>query len=253
MRTSITVSIPKPCHEDWSKMSPKDKGRHCAVCSKTVVDFTNQTDEQIIKAFKTNGNLCGRFKNQQLDREIVLARKEKNNLLNIAASGMFALLAIGSQKSTAQTEPIKIIQTDSINAPLVKGKIAHSVLNEKVISGVVTTKSDGLSLPGVAVNVKGANKEKEVFTDFDGKYTIKAKINDTLVFSYLSMKMHEEIIKETTTINVKMLDDKCSLDYVVLGYSSYSINSECRKQKRIEKRIKRKEERILSRKTKTKS
>ena len=32
--------IPNPCHEDWNKMTPEDKGRHCSVCDKVVIDFT---------------------------------------------------------------------------------------------------------------------------------------------------------------------------------------------------------------------
>ena len=32
--------IPEPCHEDWADMTPAERGRHCAVCDKTVVDLT---------------------------------------------------------------------------------------------------------------------------------------------------------------------------------------------------------------------
>ena len=35
--------IPEPCHENWNKMTPQEQGRHCAVCSKVVVDFTKKT------------------------------------------------------------------------------------------------------------------------------------------------------------------------------------------------------------------
>ncbi|MBA2481912.1 MAG: hypothetical protein H0V44_14700 [Planctomycetes bacterium] len=36
----MTVRIPSPCHEDWNVMTPNQRGRHCAVCDKTVVDVT---------------------------------------------------------------------------------------------------------------------------------------------------------------------------------------------------------------------
>ena len=62
MRKSITLNIPEPCHEDWNEMTPKQQGRHCMVCNKTVVDFTKQTDEQIIKTIEVKGDLCGRLK-----------------------------------------------------------------------------------------------------------------------------------------------------------------------------------------------
>ncbi|MCC1483624.1 carboxypeptidase-like regulatory domain-containing protein [Winogradskyella immobilis] len=215
MRTSITVNIPEPCHEDWNKMTPRDKGRHCAACNKTVIDFTNQTDEEIVKTFKTKGNLCGRFKNQQLNRELVLSRKEKNNYRSWAASGLFAFLAIGVQKSFAQIEPIKTEQIDSLKIPQVKGKPAQSILNEKIISGTVTAASDGLPLPGVTVLVKGTAKGTS--TDIDGKYTLKVKNDDTLVFNFVSMKSTEKIVGTNSIINIAMADDLSVLEQVVLG------------------------------------
>lgn len=65
------LSIPKPCHEDWTAMIPNEQGRHCNICCKTVVDFTSMTDEEV-KYFFLNKNkaetVCGRFKNEQLHR-----------------------------------------------------------------------------------------------------------------------------------------------------------------------------------------
>lgn len=216
MRKSIIVNIPEPCHEDWDKMTPKDKGRHCASCNKTVVDFTKQTDEQIVKTFEANGNLCGRFKGQQLNREIVLSRKDKNNYRNWAASGLFAFLALGTQKSFAQGEPVKTIQTDTLKAPQIKGKVAHSILNEKLISGTITAASDGLPLPGVTVLVKGTTKGTS--TDIDGRYSIKAKSGEILVFSYIGFITKEIIINKNTKLNVTIeMDDDILGGIVVVG------------------------------------
>ncbi len=39
----LKLSIPKPCHEDWAAMTPNEQGRHCAVCAKTVTDFTQMS------------------------------------------------------------------------------------------------------------------------------------------------------------------------------------------------------------------
>ena len=69
---SIQISIPTPCHEDWSKMSPQEQGRFCNSCQKCVVDFTGFTDEQLIHYLATHAekNLCGRFNDTQLNRKI---------------------------------------------------------------------------------------------------------------------------------------------------------------------------------------
>jgi hypothetical protein len=35
------LHIPTPCHETWDAMTPREGGRHCASCARTVVDLTN--------------------------------------------------------------------------------------------------------------------------------------------------------------------------------------------------------------------
>ena len=198
MRKSITVNIPEPCHEDWNKMTPREQGRHCAACNKTVIDFTIKTDEQIIETLESKGDICGRFKNQQLDREIVLARKDKNNYISWAASGLFAFLALGSNDAQAQSAAPQTIPISQIPRPQVQGRIATSILKEKMISGIVTTNDGNLPLSGVTVLIKGTTKG--VLTNDEGKYAIKVKKGQTLVFSVLGYEKFElEIGKEKTT------------------------------------------------------
>lgn len=61
------ITIPELCHEDWNKMTPNENGRFCGSCSKNVVDFTNMLPNQIQVYFQQNSNVCGRFKNSQLN------------------------------------------------------------------------------------------------------------------------------------------------------------------------------------------
>lgn len=77
MPKSFSLSIPEPCHEDWSRMTANEKGRHCAACQKTVVDFSRMSDEQLITMFrKTPDQLyCGRFRNDQLGRDYAIPKK----------------------------------------------------------------------------------------------------------------------------------------------------------------------------------
>ncbi len=65
------LSIPSPCHEDWNKMTPNEKGRFCNQCDKTVVDFAKLEDEEVIEYFlelqkQTNHSICGHIKKKQL-------------------------------------------------------------------------------------------------------------------------------------------------------------------------------------------
>lgn len=237
MRKVITINIPEPCHEDWNKMTPKDQGRHCASCNKTVIDFTKKTDEQIIKSLESKGNLCGRFKTQQIDREIVLARKDKNNYWSIAASGLFAFMALGSQNAFAQGEP-KPIKTDTLIRPMVKGKVATSILNEQLIYGTITDIEDNTTLPGVNILIKGT--ATGITSDFDGNYSIKVKKGATLVFSYIGYETQEVKIGSTNNINLQFeYTDLEMLGEVVVGgtvnYSRSCYGNEVNETERLSK------------------
>jgi hypothetical protein len=63
------IYIPEPCHEDWDKMTPNEQGAFCKVCAKTVVDFSDRTENEIQKFLSDNINnkICGRFRVNQLD------------------------------------------------------------------------------------------------------------------------------------------------------------------------------------------
>ncbi|NVJ89194.1 MAG: SusC/RagA family TonB-linked outer membrane protein [Flavobacteriaceae bacterium] len=88
---------------------------------------------------------------------------------------------------------------------------------EKTISGVVSDASG--SLPGVSVVIKGSTTGTE--TDFDGKYSLKAKSGDVIVFRYLGYKVVERTVGASTTINVKLVEDANVLDeIVVVGYGT---------------------------------
>lgn len=116
---------------------------------------------------------------------------------------------------------------------LLKNKISHySVLclfaitfcsfsinaQELSITGIVTDVEDGTPLPGVSVLVKGTSNGAS--TDFDGKYTIKAKIGETLIFAYLGMK-NKEVKITNVILNISLESDTESLDeIVVVGYGS---------------------------------
>jgi len=70
----LKISIPTPCHEDWNTMTPDHTGRHCSACIKSVVDFTNMSDEEVQNFFlnkKEDERVCGRFKQTQLHRIVV--------------------------------------------------------------------------------------------------------------------------------------------------------------------------------------
>lgn len=72
----FSLSVPKPCHENWDAMTPQDKGRFCVACQKAVVDFSSMSDRQIAGFFKKPTDaVCGRFDGSQLNRIVEVPRK----------------------------------------------------------------------------------------------------------------------------------------------------------------------------------
>lgn len=91
--SNFVVRVPEPCHEDWNKMKPEEKGRFCNSCSKIVVDFSNKTDFEIKKVLDENpkGHVCGHFKKSQLDRPLNYTIDLKNLPRNISTTKAFAI------------------------------------------------------------------------------------------------------------------------------------------------------------------
>jgi len=251
MRAELNISIPEPCHENWDNMSPNQKGRHCSVCKKTVVDFTSKTDESIVKYFLEHNNTCGRFKNNQLNRPVVLSRKSKNNYWSFLASGLLGFLSLIPQETKAQNNttqtPIKTVQTDTIKTISVKGKVAHSILRAKTISGVIADEN-GLPLPTATIHVKGT--PNGTTTNFDGNYALNVKKGDTIIVSYVGYLDKEIKIESFTTYNTKLEIDHSlyvtatSLGGAVFGckingYEYTPTPKELKEQKRLESIAKR--------------
>lgn len=73
------IYIPDPCHEDWDKMTPNQQGAFCKVCSKTVVDFSVKTDEEVQQFILENMDkkLCGRFRVTQLETSPIPIKEKR--------------------------------------------------------------------------------------------------------------------------------------------------------------------------------
>lgn len=64
----LPISIPNPCHEKWSDISPVEQGVFCGVCSRIVIDFTTLNDDEVKNYFLIHRGqrTCGRFRNDQI-------------------------------------------------------------------------------------------------------------------------------------------------------------------------------------------
>ncbi len=94
--------------------------------------------------------------------------------------------------------------------------IGAGVLNAQTVKGTVISGSDNEPLIGASVMVEGT--KNGAVTDLDGNFTISAKNGQTLEVSYLGF-ITQRVKVTGSVINVTLLEDKQSLDeVVVVGY-----------------------------------
>jgi len=91
---------------------------------------------------------------------------------------------------------------------------------ERVVTGTVSQISDGATLPGVTVSVKGT--KIAVTTNQAGKFSIKAPSSKAvLVFSFVGMDKIELPVGTNSVIDVQLVSSAVTLDEVlVVGYGT---------------------------------
>ena len=52
------IRIPEPCHEDWGRMLPEERGWHCRLCSKHVHDLSAMTETQVRALMRSGQDIC---------------------------------------------------------------------------------------------------------------------------------------------------------------------------------------------------
>ena len=89
-----------------------------------------------------------------------------------------------------------------------------------VISGVVTEKDTGITIPGATIQVKGSTNG--TVADFDGNYTLAVSSEDsTLIVSFVGYKTAEIQIAGQSIINVALETSLTQLsEVVVIGYGT---------------------------------
>ena len=205
MKHKIQISIPEPCHEGWQNMTPVEKGRFCASCQKTVLDFTHLSDNEIIKVVTKNDNLCARINGSQLNKNLI-ETKTKSNYFGYFATTVLAFLGLGTESVIAQEKPV-VEQTDFKYL----NKVSDSV-KKITVSGRVTY--DGHPLPGAIIKIKGTKNSTN--TDQNGKYTIEVNQGEILIFSFLSMIDKEVLVRNSKKINVVLHQEEMLIGQVIL-------------------------------------
>ena len=206
---AITLQIAQPCSESWATMTPAGPGRHCAACQKTVVDFTQKTDAEIlaILASALGGETCGHFGADQLNRPLVPAVRPAARHRWPAWVAM-VLAAWGLRAGTAEARALPAPRT--LHSPTKAGPARPA---SKSLRGVVRDASTHQPIADAAVFLKGENHM--TMTDAEGRFSLqlpekRGRSHHTLAIhrtGYQSKLVRIPIAQATPLVRVTLHND----------------------------------------------
>jgi hypothetical protein len=135
---------------------------YCQKCDKEIIDFSFYSDRALVKVIEQNkGDICGRFKKDQLKRKLLVAHKRKSFFANFSASWigfwLFLSAPFQSVKAQVKTEISPELKTNNIDT------------NRFFISGIVVNE-ENRPIPNIKVKI--LELRQGTFTDSNGKFKI---------------------------------------------------------------------------------
>jgi hypothetical protein len=225
MQRQTSIYIPKPCHEDWNKMTPTQQGKFCASCNKQVIDFSLMRDPQILNFLsQQSGKLCGRFDAEQLERPLIETKIKKKKSWWMALTMPLLFLF---DRSEAQDN--KIVGDTIYNASYridtgrVVGLIAKIIPDKKNIKGKVL---DANNNPIAYATIMQKGTKHGAVSDASGNFSIDINNEEdsvTLVASFVGFKPVEKqinILENNAIIKMAQQDAMLS-DVVVIGKTPF--------------------------------
>jgi hypothetical protein len=223
MQKQTSIYIPKPCHEDWTKMTPTQQGKFCSACSKQVIDFSLMSDNQILNVLSNqSGKLCGRFDAEQLQRPLIETKIKKKKSWWMALTMPLLFLFDRSEAQNSKTVvPDSIILSKNETSNLT-GFVSNGYLNMVEVKGKVVDQN-GEPVPFATLTEKG--KRNAVAADARGRYSIVVERSSSNIIlnasavGFESSDVKIDLEKDSATIIMKK-DTRDLGDIVVtMGYT----------------------------------
>ena len=213
--------IPKPCTEDWDKMTPEEQGRHCKKCAKTVYDVKDWSDQKVLKTYEQNNNsLCIRVPAERVSIQPLHPNRTWRYYL-IALLASFWLIV---KKSVGRALPEE--EPDDVST-------SKDTFYQMNITGTVKDSLEGIPVQGVAIVLKqGTVQLGYSITNDSGRFELKVRDHKFIEGDTLSLKIshisYGEITKDfaardTVETDVFLKESHiCLNETVVLGNRRFS-------------------------------
>ena len=251
MTSKLKITIPKPCHENWNDMTPKEKGRFCGSCAKTVVDFTKKSTAEIQDYLINNKNkkVCGHFYKKQLDtitieipqsvfqQQMSFQKLFILTLLFVMGTTLFSCQYTDGKKQRIENivliDPLKkmrkeveliIPNKDSINTAIKRTSISENIATKGEVIEVIETSGE-ITIDGDIEFVDPFEKNEEVedetvFEITDGLITTEGEImlEETLGFIIIEESPRFKEAENISKLEMKDDFEKKMSEFVVMNF-----------------------------------
>ncbi len=225
---SLTIQIPQPCHERWDDMQPANRGRFCASCQKTVVDYTNYSDQELVRLLrKSPQTACGRFLDAQLNRPLIpatLGLPVWRQWIGLLTMGLFGWQTAKGQPSQVAkpAQSVSVRPVFSVAAITIQKAISPDA--KVIIKGLVMLEDSNSNLAPMLdweVSVFQSGETWQTRTDSSGFYTLtvpvrvsESPIQEALIFSVSAS--YPGYLRTGSRISVKPTATSVAVDNIVL-------------------------------------
>lgn len=220
------MQVPDPCSESWNAMTPLPGGRYCSRCEKTVVDFSAMSEQQMLRyVLQREGRVCGRFRNDQLNKPLTLytppGRWQQLRAAGLLLSGLTLATGVAAQQLVPEPPQTPAIECGTVDRP-------GSEEKKRVLSGVVTD-TNGEAIVGANIFLKweaGWSSTYGTVSDVDGRFQLKIhdiKSPYRVVISYLGYETREFLPDEILSPLQVSLQSK-SYELTTMVVTAYGVN-----------------------------
>lgn len=217
MPKSLQLNIAEPCHENWQNMTPQEQGRFCGSCQKTVVDFTMMSDQEVLSYFlKADHNVCGRFANDQLNKELKVTETKKRFSWAYVWNILVATFLVA--KADAQVAPKPKTPVETVDhLPKIVGKVAYvrPVAAPAVITGNVFDETNNQPVSRANISIKGTGGG--CMADATGKFKLKVENKEALELEFSAIGYESQTLKIDEFTNLQNVQVSLKPSYAELN------------------------------------
>lgn len=194
------------CNQQWSDMTGNEVSRHCELCQKAVMNFSDFTNKQVIDFMSNskNQNVCAKLSQAQLNSiNCELQEVHKTPVLKslALATTVSTMLACGTSNKITEPEEQHFENQLEIISKLNNPDTSKVILIEGLIL-------DENSEPLIGANFILQNTHIGFITDIDGSFHIEIPKNeadhDLVLIEYLGYKTLEIPLTEIQNKSIKV-------------------------------------------------